>query len=65
MSMNSLLKSAYQVHSYQLPGPSVDQFTSVSNIGTIAFDTHEELLWVGDNSVRSPIITRLLLAPSH
>ncbi len=46
-----ILTEEYQVHHIQLPSPSVNQYTSISNVGTIAFDTHEELLWIGDNYV--------------
>ena len=38
----------YQVHQIHLPPTQDDQFGPIANIGTIAFDTHEELLWVGN-----------------
>ena len=33
----------------QLPPPSLNQYAHI--IATIAFDTHQELLWVGDDYV--------------
>ena len=41
----------YQVHQIHLPPTQDDQFGPIANIGTIAFDTHEELLWVGNMHV--------------
>ena len=42
-----------QVHQIQLSSPNAAQYGPVPNIGTIAFDTHQELLWVGEYFVRS------------
>ena len=42
-----------QVHQIQLSSPNAAQYGPVPNIGTIAFDTQQELLWVGEYFVRS------------
>ncbi len=41
-----------QIYQVQLPSPNVAQYGPIPNIGTLTFDTHQELLWVGDNFVR-------------
>ena len=37
----------------QLASPNIAQFGPMPNIGTLAFDTQQDLLWVGDNHVSS------------
>jgi len=37
--------------------PIVSSFGQSALINTLAFDTHEELLWIGDNHVRLSIVT--------
>ena len=46
------LRFLSQVHQIQLPSPNIAQYGPIPNIGTIAFDTQQDLLWVGDNFVR-------------
>ena len=49
----------------QLPLPSHNvyhQFGPAPNIGVVAFDPHQELLWIGDNFVRSLLTSQLIIA---
>lgn len=39
----------FKVRQVQLSPPNLNQFAHI--IATIAFDTHQELLWVGDDYV--------------
>lgn len=39
----------YKVQQIQLPPPNLNQYAHI--IATIAFDTYQELLWVGDDYV--------------
>ena len=41
-----------KIRQIQLSSPNLNQYTHI--IATIAFDTHQELLWVGDDYVRFP-----------
>lgn len=43
----------YKVRQIQLSPPELNQYAHI--IATIAFDTHQELLWVGDDYVRLPV----------
>ena len=44
-----------KLHSLRLPTSDANGFGPSPNIGTIAFDTHLELLWVGDCHVSSSL----------
>ena len=44
----TLLTHKYKVQQIQLPLTEDNQFGPIPNIATIAFDTQQELLWVGD-----------------
>ena len=39
----------FKVRQIQLSAPNLNQYAHI--IATIAFDTHQELLWVGDDYV--------------
>ena len=43
----------FKLQSLRLPTSDVAGYGPSPNVGTIAFDTHIELLWVGDCHVRS------------
>ena len=42
-----------QVHSIQLPTSDCGNFGPSTTVTALAFDTQQELLWIGDNHVRS------------
>ena len=48
LSFKLTLFPKLKLHSLRLPTSDVNGFGPSPNIGTIAFDTHIELLWVGD-----------------
>ena len=47
-----------KLHSLRLPTSDVNGFGPSPNIGTIAFDSHIELLWVGDCHVSLDLLPR-------
>ena len=48
-----------QVFHVQFASPDIAQFGPVPNIGTIAFDTQQDILWVGNNYVRTSMAITL------
>ena len=51
-----------QLHSLRLPAADINGFGPSPNVGTIAFDTKQELLWVGDCHVGFSQQDRLYVA---
>ena len=53
VDLRNVLTYKYKVQQIQLPLTQDNQFGPIPNIATIAFDTQQELLWVGDIHVSS------------
>ena len=49
LSLQRLTFPRYKIRQLQLSPPNLNQYAHI--IATIAFDTHQELLWVGDSYV--------------
>ena len=49
---NSLIP-ALQLHSIQLPASKSAGIETTASVGAIAFDTFQELLWIGDGHASS------------